>query len=146
MRDIGDLPGRGRLLVDSAPIIYYFENHPEFSTRYEKIFVGAEAGNYELAITTVSLVEVLTGPLRQGNQALANSYRETLTSPTDWRVVELTPKIAFRAAQIRGKTKLKTPDAIQLASALEVSCIGLVSQDSDFRGLSDTFDDLDIYC
>lgn len=145
MRDIGDLPGRGRLLVDSAPIIYYLEDHPEFSARYEHVFVRAEAGDYELAITTVSLVEVLTGPLRQGNKALADTYREALTSPPSWRVVDLTPAIAHRAAQIRGQTRLRTPDAIQLASALEISCIGLVTQDRDFRGFSETSGKLDIY-
>ena len=57
MRDISDLPNRGRLLVDSAPIIYFLEEHPEFSARYENIFVGAESGDYELVITTVSIVE-----------------------------------------------------------------------------------------
>lgn len=145
MCDIGDLPGRGRLLVDSAPIIYYLEDHPQFSARYEHIFVRAEAGDYELAITTVSLVEVLTGPLRQGNKALADTYREALTSPPSWRVVDLTPAIAHRAAQIRGQTRLRTPDAIQLASALEISCIGLVTQDRDFRGFSETSGKLDIY-
>lgn len=145
MCDIGDLPSRGRLLVDSAPIIYYLEDHPQFSTRYEHIFVRAEAGDYELAITTVSLVEVLTGPLRQGNKTLAETYREALTSPPSWRVVDLTPAIAHRAAQIRGETRLRTPDAIQLASALEISCIGLVTQDRDFRGFSDASGKLDIY-
>ena len=148
MRDIGDLPSRGRLLVDSAPIIYYLEDHPEFSARYENIFLGAEAGDYELAITTVSLVEVLTGPLRQGNKTLAETYRAALTSPPGWCVVDLTPAIAHRAAQIRGMTRLRTPDAIQLASALEISCMGLVTQDRDFRGLSETpgkLGKLDIY-
>lgn len=145
MCDIGDLPSRGRLLVDSAPIIYYLEDHPQFSARYEHIFVRAEAGDYELAITTVSLVEVLTGPLRQGNKTLAETYREALTSPPSWRVVDLTPAIAHRAAQIRGETQLRTPDAIQLASALEISCIGLVTQDRDFRGFSDASGKLDIY-
>ncbi len=145
MRDIGELPSRGRLLVDSAPIIYYLEDHLEFSTRYENIFAGAEAGDYELAITTVSLVEVLTGPLRQGNKALAETYRKALASPPGWRVVDLTPTIACRAAQIRSETRLRTPDAIQLASALEISCMGLVTQDRDFRGLSETSGKLDIY-
>ncbi len=148
MRDVGDLPSRGRLLVDSAPIIYYLEDHPEFSARYENIFVGAEAGDYELAITTVSLIEVLTGPLRQGNKTLAETYREALTSPPSWRVVDLTPAIAFRAAQIRGMTRLRAPDAIQLASALEISCMGLVTQDRDFRVFSETpgkLGKLDIY-
>ncbi len=145
MRDICELPGRGRFLVDSAPIIHYLEDHPEFSARYEKIFSGAEAGDYELVITTVSLIEVLTGPLRQGNKSLADTYREALTSPPNWRVVDLTPSIAHRAAQIRGVTRLRTPDAIQLASALEVSCIGLVTQDRDFRGFSETSGKLEIY-
>ncbi len=145
IRDIGDLPTQGRLLVDSAPIIYYLEDHPVFSARYEQMFIGADAGKYELAITTVSLVEVLTGPLRHGNKTLANHYREALTSPPGWHVVHLTPAIAYRAAQIRGETRLRTPDAIQLASALEISCLGLVTQDRDFSGLSKTSNNLIIY-
>lgn len=73
MHPVIDLPARGRILVDSAPIIYVLEDHPQFAERYAAIFGRAEAGDYELVLSSVSLAEVLTGPLRSGNEALAES-------------------------------------------------------------------------
>ncbi len=130
--DVGDLPPRGRIVVDSAPIIYLLEDHAEFAPRYAPLFEGAEAQHYELVISTVTLVEVLTGPLRAGDSALAETYRAALTSPPTWRVVDLNPSIAHRAAQIRARSRLRLPDAVQMATALETSSIALVTHDRDF--------------
>ena len=38
LRDIGELPPRGRVLVDSAPIIDFFEGHRELAPRYAPFF------------------------------------------------------------------------------------------------------------
>ena len=83
-------------------------------------------------ISTITLAEVLTGPLRAGDERLAERYRAVLTTPPTWRLVELTAAIAHRAARIRGRTKLRLPDAVQVATALETSSLGLVTHDADF--------------
>lgn len=130
--DVGDLPPRGRIVVDSAPIIYLLEDHAVFAPRYAPLFERAEAQHYELVISTVTLAEVLTGPLRVGDSALAETYRAALTSPPTWRVVDLDASIAHRAAQIRARSRLRLPDAVQMATALETSSIALVTHDRDF--------------
>lgn len=130
--DVGDLPPRGRIVVDSAPIIYLLEDHAIFAPRYAPLFERAEAQYYELVISTVTLVEVLTGPLRAGDSVLAETYRAALTSPPTWRVVDLSPSIAHRAAQIRARSRLRLPDAVQMATALETSSTALVTHDRDF--------------
>ena len=132
LTDIGELPPRGRVLVDSAPIIHFLEGHRELAPRYAPFFECAEAGDYELVVTTVTLAEVLTGPLRAGNEALAQRYRSALTAPPAWRLMDLTAAIAHRAARIRAGSRLRLPDAVQAATALETSCIGLVTCDRDF--------------
>ena len=132
LTDIGDLPPRGRILVDSAPIIYFLEGHREFAPRYAPFFERAEAGDYELIVTTVTLAEVLTGPLRTGDEALAQRCRSALTTPPTWRFVDFTAAIAHRAARIRAGSRLRLPDAVQAATALETSSIGLVTRDRDF--------------
>ena len=38
LRDIAELPGSGRIAVDTAPIIYVLEGHPEFGARYAELF------------------------------------------------------------------------------------------------------------
>ena len=41
LRDIDQLPGRGRVTVDTAPIVYMLEDHPELAPRYAAFFERA---------------------------------------------------------------------------------------------------------
>ena len=127
--DAEALPNGALLLVDSAPIIYTLEAHPKFASRYALMFERHAAGDLSLALTTITIAEVLTGPLSAGEEALAKRYRAVMES---WRVVELSADIAETAARLRGKLKLKLPDAIQVASALAINADALVTHDRDF--------------
>jgi len=127
--DAEALPQGALLLVDSAPIIYTLEAHLKFADRYKAMFARHAAGEFSLAVTTITIAEVLTGPLGAGEEALAKRYRAVMES---WRVVELSADIAETAARLRGKLKLKLPDAIQVASALAINAEALVTHDRDF--------------
>lgn len=123
------------VLVDSAPIIYTLEAHARFASRFAPMFQRHADGEIVLAVTTVTIAEVLTGPLKAGEEALAKRYRAVLEA---WQVVDLTCDIAESAARLRGQYKLKLPDAIQVASALSINATALVTHDRDFakvRGL-----------
>ncbi|MBK8741671.1 MAG: PIN domain-containing protein [Betaproteobacteria bacterium] len=117
------------MLMDSSPIIYTLEAHPQLAARYKALFARHAAGEFSLAVTTITIAEVLTGPLGAGEDALAKRYRAVLES---WHVVELTADIAETAARLRARHKLKLPDAIQLASALAINAHALVTHDRDF--------------
>lgn len=143
--DIGALPPSGRVTVDSAPIIYFLEDHPHFAVRYAPLFERAKAGDYELVIATVTLAEVLTGPLRTGNEALAQQYRRDLTARPAWRLTDLTASIAHRAARLRGSFKLRLPDAVQAATAWETESIALVTHDRDFTALDNWPEAVPVY-
>ncbi len=145
LTDIDKLPLSGRVTVDSAPIIYLLEDHLEFAPRYEPFFQRAENGEYELVISTLTLAEVLAGPLRTGNEALARSYQSVLSATAGWRVVDLAPGIAYRAARIRGSTGLRLPDAVQMATALETSSIALLTHDRDFSRLDSSPERVPVY-
>ena len=119
-----------RLLIDSAPIIYTLEDHPRYASRYRTLFARHAAGELSFAVTTITLAEVITGPLSAGEEALARRYRALLES---WRMVELNADIAESAARLRAAFKLKLPDAIQAASALAINADALVTHDRDFR-------------
>ena len=68
--------GEGALvLVDTAPIIYVLEGHPQFAARFAPLFARHEEGALQLAVTTVTLSEVLAGPLGEGEEAIARRYR-----------------------------------------------------------------------
>lgn len=127
--NVATLPAGALLLVDSAPIIYTLEAHERFAGRFEPMFRRHADGELVLAVTTVTIAEVLTGPLRAGEEALAKRYRAALDA---WQVVDLTSDIAESAARLRGQYGLKLPDAIQLASALSINAHALVTHDRDF--------------
>ena len=46
--DFADLPDQALLLLDSAPIIYVLEAHPEFAPRFEPLFAAHAAGRSAL--------------------------------------------------------------------------------------------------
>lgn len=128
------LPENALLLIDSAPIIYVLEGHAEFAAVFRPIFEAHDEGLLRLAVTTVTLAEVLTGPLSARDEVLAERYRATLKS---WFVVDLDPEIAESAARLRAACKLKLADAVQAASALAVGADALVTHDRDFSALHD---------
>jgi predicted nucleic acid-binding protein len=66
------------VLVDTAPWIYLLEDHPEFAARFVGLFEAAERGQVQLALTTVTLAEVLTGPVKSGQATLAKRYETAL--------------------------------------------------------------------
>ena len=118
------------------PSSYFLEGHREFAPRYAPFLEHAGADDYDLIVTTVTLAEVLTGPLRTGDEALAQRCRSALTAPPAWRLVDLTAVVAHRAARIRARSRLRPPDAVQAATALETSSIGLVTRDRDFSSFA----------
>lgn len=123
------LPDGALVLVDSAPIIYVLEHDARFAPRFRPLFERQEAGAIQFAVTTITISEVLTGPLKEGEEALAKRYRAVMQS---WRVVDLTADIAESAARFRASLGLRTADAIQVASAMAVNADALVTHDRDF--------------
>jgi predicted nucleic acid-binding protein len=117
------------VLVDSAPIIYTLEANEHFAARFAPLFQRHAMGELTLAVTTITIAEVLTGPLKAGEESLAKRYRAVLDA---WQVVDLSSDIAESAARLRGRYGLKLPDAIQLASALAINADALVTHDRDF--------------
>ena len=130
--DLSDLPEQALLLLDTAPIIYCLEDHAEFGPRFQPLFEAHRNGQLRFAVTTMTVAEVMTGPLQSRDEALARRYRAILES---WQVVELDLGIAESAARLRASLRLKLPDAVQAASALAINANALVTHDRDFSRL-----------
>src|SRR6266478_634003 len=124
-----DLPHDTLLVIDSAPIIYVLEAHPKFGPRFKPVFEAHAAGRVRFAVTTITVAEVLTGPLQAGDEALVRRYRAILES---WQCIDLDVGIAESAARLRASLRLKLPDAVQAASALAINAAALVTHDRDF--------------
>jgi predicted nucleic acid-binding protein len=97
------------------------------------LFQRHASGQLRFAISAITIGEVLTGPLKAGEEALAKRYRALLEA---WQVIDVTTEIAESAARLRGSYRLKLPDAIKLASALAINADALVTHDRDFSNIN----------
>ena len=131
--DIDDLPDGAVVILDSAPVIYYFEDHPTLAERFEPVFKAQVEGRLVCAIATTTVAEILVLPLRAGNKRLEARYRSVIQS---WQVIPIDLEIAERAARVRASLGLRLVDAIQVASALAINADALITHDRDFSRVS----------
>ena len=121
-----------KVVVDTAPFIYVLQDHADLAARFVGLFEAEAAQALHIALSTVTLAEVLAGPFKAGQEALARRYERALNQ---FEVVPVTAAIAAQAARLRARYGLKLPDAIQLATALEVGAAALVTHDRDFAAV-----------
>lgn len=130
--DLSGLAKNALIFLDSAPIIYFLEGHQKFGPRFHRLFEEHSKGGVRFAVSTITIAEVLTGPLTASDEALVRRYRSLLES---WQVVALDAAIAESAARVRASYRMKLPDAIQVASALAIDADALVTCDRDFSNV-----------
>jgi predicted nucleic acid-binding protein len=122
-------PDGALLLLDSPPIIYHLEGRARLADRFAPLFEAHAQGRLVFALSTVGLAEVLTGPLKHGDEILVRRYRSVFET---WRVVALDSDIAEYAARLRTIFGLRLADAVHAASALAINAAALVTHDRDF--------------
>ncbi|MDZ8184027.1 MAG: PIN domain-containing protein [Nostoc sp. ChiSLP02] len=104
--------------LDTAPLIYFIEENPNYLNVTDAFFEAMFRSEFSVVTSVLTITEVLVYPLRQGNTALAQEYREILFNSQGLTTIELFPDIAENAAQLRADYNLRTPDAIQIATAI----------------------------
>ncbi len=108
---------RGNIVaIDTAPLIYFIEENPAYVTVVDPFFEALQHG--EFAVTSVmSLLEALVVPLRRGDTDLARKYRDILSKTRGLTTMSIFSSIAEEAAKLRASYNIRTPDAIQMATA-----------------------------
>ena len=119
--------------LDTAPLIYFIENHPLYYPLVEPFFAAVERGEIEVVTSTLTLAEVLVHPYRRGNQALAQEYSDILLRARNVTTFPVSPEIAAEAARLRAMHGIRTPDAIQLATAHKSHAGSFLTNDEDLE-------------
>jgi predicted nucleic acid-binding protein len=130
---VDEITAGAQVALDTNALIYYVEEHPQYLDTIGPVF-GAIGGGLAIGhVATVTYMEVLVGPLRDGIAALADAYRGIFFSRRDFILHPMTAAIAARAASIRAHFSLRTPDGIVIATALEHECSFLITNDPVFK-------------
>jgi predicted nucleic acid-binding protein len=121
--------------LDTSPLIYFVERDADYLPVVRPFFKAVADGRMHVVTSVLTLTEVLTRPLLQRDKMLANNYANTLRKAPGFETVPVTDAIAIDAAAIRARYRLKTPDAIQLASGWSRNATAFVTNDDDFKSV-----------
>ena len=133
----GPLAGARTIALDTSAFIYLIERHPTFFPAVEPIFAEIDTGNVRAVTSVLALLEVLVKPIESGAMALAQDFRAAITASTSLRVLDVDRNLAERAAEIRAAHRIRTPDAIHLATAQIAGADVFVTNDDKLRRFPD---------
>ncbi len=87
-----------------------------------------------MAVTsTITMTELLVQPYRDSSEDRVNRFYGLLSTFPNLQWVPADLEIAGMAAKLRAAHRLRTPDALQAATAVRAQATGLVTNDAVFR-------------
>ncbi len=118
--------------LDTMIFIYAFEERPDYLPVLKSFFHALEKGEMNAVTSTLTITECLVQPYRKKNFALSAQYLVLFRNFPNLSIIPLTDDIAERAAFLRAQHNLRTPDAVQLATALVSGCHAFLTNDDRF--------------
>ena len=123
--------------LDTPPIIYFIETHPKYDARVTEIFRRIDRGIMTGFTSAITLTEVLTQPLKQGQIYFQREYRDLLLHSTNFYTLPVNAEIAEHAAGLRAQYGLRTADALQVAVAKMANCQAFLTNDKSLQRVED---------
>ena len=122
-----------RVAIDSCIFIYELEANPRYVEWARRMFAWLEKPGQSAVTSTVTMTEVLTLPYQTANEAIVDAYFALVSNYPNLEWIAPDLEIAALAAQLRALHRLRTPDALQAATALRSGVRGFISNDKAFR-------------
>ena len=127
------MTGYSKVFVDTAPIIYFLDEDVHFGEKARLIFEEILSEGKQIISSSVTCLEYLVYPYRNGNQEKVDVFFE-FAEREGLSLISITVDIAKIAAKIRAEyTSFKAMDAIQLAVAMTTGCDVFLTNDDQLK-------------
>ena len=133
---------RHRLIaLDTSVFIYQLESNARYLPLTDHIFSWLEGPHSKAVTSTITMTELLVQPYRESDDQRVDEFYGLLsTYPNlDWIAPNL--EIADVAARLRALHRLRTPDALQAATAEYSAATGFITNNAVFERVK-TFETL----
>ncbi|HKO05104.1 MAG TPA: type II toxin-antitoxin system VapC family toxin [Candidatus Acidoferrales bacterium] len=133
----GFLSRHRRIALDTSIFIYQLESNPRYVFYTDHIFSWLERPGSQAVTSSITMTELLVQPFRDADKRrVAEVYGLLSTLPSlEWIAPSL--EIAALAARMRALHRMRTPDALQAATAVNALATGLITNDSVFERVED---------
>jgi predicted nucleic acid-binding protein len=112
---------------------YHLGRHPRYTPLTHAVLAAVESGQVEGLTTTLTLAELLTRPAQANDQRAMRDYELYITRFPNLVFAPLDAGLARHAARVRALTRLRMPDAIQVAAAQLYRADAIVTNDRRWR-------------
>jgi len=123
--------------LDTGIFIYFVERHARYHKICESIFENIESGSTKASTSALTLLEILVQPYKLKRDDLVLRFYSLFSTYPNIFWIDLTLGISDLAAKLRAEHGLKTPDAIQAASAISHGAKGFICNDRVFQKVKD---------
>lgn len=111
-----------------------FEKNKNYVGLTTEIFTRLDKDKDFSAVTSIiTLLELLVMPVKQGRYDLADEYVHKLLGDEKLITWVVNGEIAVKAAKLRAEYRIKTPDAIQLATAILAHADLFITNDTNLK-------------
>ena len=121
------------ILLDSCVLIYHIEEHRCYVGLTYPILEAVTRGECQAMVSELALMEIKIGPLHYGDAHAAGDYELLLDRFPNLSLVSISRPVLNQATRLRARYRLKTPDAIILATALGNGAILAVTNDQGWK-------------
>lgn len=126
--------------IDSVVFIYQMERHPIYWSLANSVLTSIADHRNTGVASMITLMEITIHPWRATQEMVAREYETFLVHFPNLQLVDINRSIARHAAQLRARFGILTPDAIQVAAALEYGATGFVTNDLALQRLAQVID------
>jgi predicted nucleic acid-binding protein len=128
---------RRRIAIDTSVFIYELEANPRYAALADEIFSWLEEPGHTAVTSTITMTELLVQPYRDGDEPRVDRFYGLLATYPNLEWVAPDLEVADIAARVRAVHRLRTPDALQAATAIRSQATGMVTNDSVFERLKE---------
>lgn len=121
-----------RIALDTSIFIYALEAHPKYAGLADQVFEWLEEPGHGAVTSTITMTELLVQPYREEAEGRVNAFYGLLSTYPNLTWIPPDLEVADLAARLRARYRLRTPDALQAATALRSGATGLVTNDPAF--------------
>ena len=121
--------------LDSSVLIYHLEDLEPYANLTENIFAAIAEGFLSAVLSTVFVTELLVQPFTAGRPDRIAAFERFLFSLPNMEIKPPDYPIAREAARLRSKYKIRTPDALLMATSINEKTDAFITNDTRLRPL-----------
>lgn len=126
-----------KLFLDTAPVIYYVENNPNYYSLVNLVFNKIDLGLLRGVTSPITLSECLVYPYKLGLSSLQQDFIDLIISGKNIEFIRIDEEIAKQASQLRAKYNLALLDSLQLSVALISQCNVFLTNDIQLKRVNE---------